>query len=90
MPEWWEVIGDSREGTSERSERSPSAARLSEELDAYSRTVVEVAEKVSPAVVKISVVPKRRNLGGGNGSDSCGTRDQSGCQGQGRNCVHRG
>ena len=53
------------------SDSSPSSAPDAPLLDAYSRTVMQVAEKIGPAVVAIEVEPSRRSgrqgRGGGSG-----------------------
>ena len=53
------------------SDSSPSSAPDASLLDAYSRTVMQVAEKIGPAVVAIEVEPSRRSgrqgRGGGSG-----------------------
>jgi S1-C subfamily serine protease len=67
---WRQVLGVSGEKMAVREGAPPTLGEPIDDsvlFDAYSRTVVGVAEKVSPAVVHINVIQRRQRRGTGSG-----------------------
>jgi len=67
---WQQVLGVSGEEMAVHEGAPPSPGEPVDDsvlFDAYSRTVVGVAEKVSPAVVHINVIQRRQRRGTGSG-----------------------
>ena len=67
---WQQVLGVSGEKMAVHEGAPPSSEEPVDDsvlFDAYSRTVVGVAERVSPAVVHINVIERRRRRGTGSG-----------------------
>ena len=75
------ATGDAAEGRHE--ERQETAGRDRELLDAYSRTVVEVAREVSPSVVKIEVQGSEPRTGGPGPRRRHQDNDEAGGSGSG-------